>query len=154
MRKALGQCGENATAVLDPGALAQALGLGSKSWVQVTLFQHAPVVRRGFAIRAMTYQDPRSLAPAPIPHFSGLHIVMGCPWHDIRIVTDAGSHWRNISSELPAPGEQMGEVIQFIPKPAPDRAARLIQEARAIYESIFPTETASIAPIEDDDTSA
>jgi hypothetical protein len=79
---------------------------------------------------------------------------MGCPWHDIRIVTDAGGHWRNISSELPAPGEQMGEVIQFIPKPAPDRAARLIQEARAIYESIFPTEIASIAPIEDDDTSS
>jgi hypothetical protein len=79
---------------------------------------------------------------------------MGCPWHDIRIVADAGGHWRNISSELPALGEQMGEVIQFIPKPAPDRAARLIQEARAIYESIFPTEIASIAPIEDDDTSS
>ena len=33
----------------------------------------------------------------------------------------------------------MGEVIQFIPKSALERA-RLIQEARAIYESIFPTE--------------
>jgi len=32
----------------------------------------------------------------------------------------------------------MGEVVQFIRKPDPDRAARLIQEARAIYESIFP----------------
>jgi hypothetical protein len=50
-------------------------------------------------------------------------------------------------------GEQMGEVIQFIRKPDPDREARLIQEARAIYESIFPTEIASIAPIGDDDTS-
>src|ERR1700681_242445 len=87
------------------------------------------------------------------PVFSGLHIVMGRPWHDIRIVTDAGGHWRNISSELPALGEQMGEVIKFIPKPAPHRQARLIQEPRAIYESIFPTEIASIAPIEDDDTS-
>jgi hypothetical protein len=39
-------------------------------------------------------------------------------------------------------GEQMGEVVQFIPKSAPDRVKdRLIQEARAIYESIFPTET-------------
>jgi hypothetical protein len=37
-------------------------------------------------------------------------------------------------------GDQMGEVIRF-PKPDPDRdTARLIQEARAIYESVFPTE--------------
>jgi hypothetical protein len=47
----------------------------------------------------------------------------------------------------------MGEVVQFIRKPDPDRAARLIQEARAIYESIFPTATANTAPIRDDDTS-
>ena len=34
----------------------------------------------------------------------------------------------------------MGEVVQFIPKPAPVRVKdRLIQEARALYESIFPT---------------
>jgi hypothetical protein len=34
----------------------------------------------------------------------------------------------------------MGEVIKF-PKPDPDRdLARLIQQARAIYESVFPTE--------------
>jgi hypothetical protein len=36
-------------------------------------------------------------------------------------------------------GEQMGEVVQFIPKRDLERA-RLIQEARAIYEGIFPTE--------------
>jgi hypothetical protein len=47
----------------------------------------------------------------------------------------------------------MGEVVQFIRKSDTDRAARLIQEARAIYESIFPTEIASTAPIRDDDTS-
>ena len=34
---------------------------------------------------------------------------------------------------------KMGEVVQFIPKHELDRA-RLIQEARAIYEGIFPTE--------------
>ena len=34
----------------------------------------------------------------------------------------------------------MGEIIRF-PKPTPDRdKARLIQEARALYESVFPTE--------------
>ena len=43
-----------------------------------------------------------------------------------------------------SPGDEigahvMGEVIQFIPKSALERA-RLIREARAIYESIFPTE--------------
>ena len=36
----------------------------------------------------------------------------------------------------------MGEVVQF-PKPDPERdQARLIREARALYESIFPTEKA------------
>jgi hypothetical protein len=41
----------------------------------------------------------------------------------------------------------MGNVVQFIPRKAdPDREARLIQEARAIYESIFPTEIARTAP--------
>ncbi len=33
----------------------------------------------------------------------------------------------------------MGEVVQFIPKRDLERA-RLIREARAIYESIFPVE--------------
>jgi hypothetical protein len=34
----------------------------------------------------------------------------------------------------------MGEVVEF-PKPGPNRdKARLIQEARALYESVFPTE--------------
>jgi hypothetical protein len=38
------------------------------------------------------------------------------------------------------PGDQMGEVVKF-PKPDPDRdEARLIREARALYESVFPTE--------------
>ena len=32
----------------------------------------------------------------------------------------------------------MGEVVQFIPKRELERA-RLIQQARAIYEGIFPT---------------
>jgi len=32
----------------------------------------------------------------------------------------------------------MGEVVRFIPKSELERA-RLIQEARALYESIFPT---------------
>jgi hypothetical protein len=60
----------------------------------------------------------------------------------------------NIFLQVSCRGDQMGEVVQFIRKPDPDRAARLIQEARAIYESIFPTEIASTAPIRDDDTSS
>jgi hypothetical protein len=40
----------------------------------------------------------------------------------------------------------MGEVVQF-PKPDPERdRARLIREARALYESIFPTEKAGLPP--------
>jgi hypothetical protein len=39
----------------------------------------------------------------------------------------------------------MGEVVKFIPRPDSDRT-RLIQQARSIYESIFPTEPVSIAP--------
>ena len=40
----------------------------------------------------------------------------------------------------------MGEVVQF-PKPDPERdQARLIREARALYESIFPTEKAELRP--------
>jgi hypothetical protein len=52
-------------------------------------------------------------------------------WHDIRISIPAGRIFL---------GDQMGEVIRF-PKPNPDRdKARLIQEARALYESVFPSE--------------
>jgi hypothetical protein len=35
-------------------------------------------------------------------------------------------------------GAQMGEVIQFVPKSELERA-RLIREARAIYDRIFPS---------------
>ena len=38
----------------------------------------------------------------------------------------------------------MGEVIQFIPNSQCERA-RLIREARVIYESIFPSNDTSIA---------
>jgi hypothetical protein len=36
-------------------------------------------------------------------------------------------------------GASMGEVIRFVPKAELERA-RLIREARAIYESIFPSD--------------
>jgi hypothetical protein len=38
----------------------------------------------------------------------------------------------------------MGEVIQFIPKSALERA-RLIRDAPAIYESKFPTENGPVS---------
>jgi hypothetical protein len=43
------------------------------------------------------------------------------------------------SSRISSLGAHMGEVVQFMPKREVERA-RLIQEARAIYERIFPTE--------------
>jgi hypothetical protein len=39
----------------------------------------------------------------------------------------------------------MGKVIVFVPKSDHDRKARLIREARAIYENIFPTGVADQA---------
>jgi len=36
----------------------------------------------------------------------------------------------------------MADVIQFVPKSVLERA-RLVREARAMYESIFPTEKSS-----------
>jgi hypothetical protein len=67
--------------------------------------------------------DPRDIENGMKPAPSG--------WHDIRI---------SISPRVSFLGDQMGEVIRF-PKPNPDRdTARLIQEARALYESVFPTE--------------
>lgn len=40
----------------------------------------------------------------------------------------------------------MGEVIRFVPKSERERV-RVIREARAIYESIFPQEQRDMAPI-------
>lgn len=40
----------------------------------------------------------------------------------------------------------MGEVIRFVPRSERERV-RTIQEARAIYESIFPQEQRDKAPI-------
>jgi hypothetical protein len=44
------------------------------------------------------------------------------------------------SPGIPFFGDKMGDIVKF-PKPDPDReVARLIQQARALYESVFPTE--------------
>ncbi|WP_136626244.1 hypothetical protein [Bradyrhizobium macuxiense] len=51
-------------------------------------------------------------------------------WHDVRI---AGR-----IDELFCIGEQMGEVVRFISKSERERA-RLIREARANYERVFPS---------------
>jgi hypothetical protein len=73
MRTALGQCGENSTRVPDAARFRRCQRVArmraARAWVQVTLFQHTPAVPRGFAIRPMTYQDPRWLASVPIPVF-------------------------------------------------------------------------------------
>jgi len=42
----------------------------------------------------------------------------------------------------------MGDVIQFVPKATLERA-RLIREARAIYESIFPTQKSAASQQQD-----
>jgi hypothetical protein len=60
-------------------------------------------------------------------------------------VTHAGNHCRmteisgGIFLLISSRGEQMAEIVPFIPKRELDRA-RLIEQAREIYESIFPTQ--------------
>ena len=77
--------------------MQSASGAGARAWVQVRLFRHTPAGRGG-----CDSADDSSIPAIARLGFSGVHIVMGCRWHDIRITTDAGGHWRNISSELPA----------------------------------------------------
>jgi len=43
----------------------------------------------------------------------------------------------SIAGNPPSFGAYMGEIVRFIPKTELERA-RLIREARAIYESVFP----------------
>jgi hypothetical protein len=49
------------------------------------------------------------------------------------------------SSRISCLGGHMGEVVQFIPKRDLERV-RLIREARAIYERIFPPEDPASLP--------
>src|SRR5450631_2788563 len=57
-------------------------------------------------------------------------------WHEIRFVADAGGPRREFFRRISSMGEHVGEVVRLISKPDLERA-RLIQEARAIYERIF-----------------
>jgi len=43
-----------------------------------------------------------------------------------------------MQSQQTSAGEHVGEIVRFIPKSELERA-RLIREARAIYDSIFPS---------------
>jgi hypothetical protein len=117
MRTALGQCGENSTRVPDAARASDGAN-GSRECAPDDRLRIVRRGRSGLGPGNVVSAYPRSspgfcdspddLSRPAIarlgsdPGFSGLHIVMGRPWHDIRIVTDAGGHWRNISSELPA----------------------------------------------------
>ena len=65
--------------------------------------------------------------PREKPHFHGWRI--GLAWHDIRFAV--------LTYSLEYPEPPMGEVVRFIPRSELERA-RLIREARVIYEHIFP----------------
>jgi hypothetical protein len=45
----------------------------------------------------------------------------------------------------------MAKILQFTPRSVEDRKARLIQEARAIYERIFPSSAAGDPTFKDAD---
>lgn len=50
-----------------------------------------------------------------------------------------------MQSHPPSAGAEVGEVVRFVPKSELERA-RLIREARAIYDSIFPPAAPERAP--------
>jgi hypothetical protein len=83
--------------------------------------------RAWVAVSGVKVQWRRTAARRPTSGWGRIFI----SWHDIRFIILAGRSFF---------GDQMGEVVEF-PKPDRDRdVARLIQQARALYESVFPTE--------------
>ena len=50
-----------------------------------------------------------------------------------------------MQSQQTSAGEHVGEIVRFIPKAEQERA-RLIREARAIYDSIFPPSASDQVP--------
>ena len=65
-------------------------------------------------------------------------------WHRLRICE--GMQFQQSSA-----GEHVGEIVRFIPKSELERA-RLIAEARAIYDSIFPPAAPDRAQQDDEDS--
>jgi hypothetical protein len=64
-------------------------------------------------------------------------------WHRLRIC-------EVIHPPIPGAGEHVSEIVQFVPKSELERA-RLIREARAIYDSIFPPAAPGRAPQGEDE---
>ena len=64
-------------------------------------------------------------------------------WHAVRIYLLQKATDSSLTDS--SFGASMGEVIRFVPKAELERA-RLIREARAIYDSIFPPAAPDRAP--------
>lgn len=56
-----------------------------------------------------------------------------------------------MQSQQTSAGEHVGEIVRFIPKSELERA-RLIREARAIYDSIFPPSASDQGPQDDEES--
>ena len=69
-----------------------------------------------------------------------IHVV----WHNLRINSV-------MQSRQTSAGEHVGEIVRFIPKSELERA-RLIREARAIYDSIFPPSAPDEVPQDDEES--
>jgi hypothetical protein len=69
--------------------------------------------------------------PTPKPRAVAVSLASG--WHNVRM------YW---TQTVPGMERPLGEIVRFISKSDLERA-RLIREARAIYESIFPP----VAPV-------
>ena len=91
----------------------------------------------GFAALYPSYRPTMPVDPRDIAN--GMKLAPS-GWHDIRI---------SIFAARIFPWRSNGRSHKF-PKPDPDRdTARLIQEARALYESVFPTENGPVSVQQD-----
>jgi hypothetical protein len=79
--------------------------------------------------------DARRLAPITI--FLFLRYSLQSFKVDAEVPNQGWNDVRHLMALQPRLGANMGEVVRFIPKSERERA-RLIREARAIYDSIFP----------------
>jgi hypothetical protein len=66
------------------------------------------------------------------------------PRSEAETVESHAAHSQLAQSVTSGRSKDMGEIIRFVPRAELERA-RLIREARAIYDSIFPADESAIA---------
>src|SRR5690242_19671105 len=101
-----------------------------KLWLATIPVVRFPPLAASYALTVV----PRGLSETPAQD-SRIRFNAANDWHDVRM---------NGVTLTSHEGVRMGDVIRFVSKADLERA-RLVREARANYESVFPTGTASDA---------